>query len=47
MKLRLERRYRKSNYCIGKLYINDKYFSDVLEDPDRGLYDNMSLEEIQ
>ena len=47
MKLRLERRYRKSNYCIGKLYINDKYFSDVLEDPDRDLYDNMSLEEIQ
>ena len=47
MKLRLERKYRCSNYCIDKLYINDKYFSDALEDPDRGLTDTMSLEEIK
>lgn len=47
MKLRLERRYRKSDYCIGKLYIDNKYFSDTLEDPDRGLYDSMSIKEIQ
>ena len=47
MKLRLERRYRCSNYCIDKLYVNNKYFSDALEDPDRGLIDSMSLEEIQ
>ena len=47
MELRLERKYRNNNYCIDKLYINGKYFSDVLEDPDRGLTDNMSLEEIK
>lgn len=47
MELRLERRFRSSNYCIDKLYINNKYFSDVLEDPDRGLTDSMSLEEIK
>ena len=47
MKLRLERRYRCSNYCIDKLYVNNEYFSDALEDPDRGLTDSMSLEEIQ
>ena len=47
MKLRLERKYRSSNYCIDKLYINNEYFSDALEDPDRGLTDTMSLEEIQ
>ena len=47
MELRLERKYRNNNYCIDKLYINGKYFSDVLEDPDRGLTDTMSLEEIQ
>ena len=47
MKLRLERKYRCSNYCIDKLYINDEYFSDALEDPDRGLTDTMSLEEIK
>ena len=47
MKLRLERKYRCSNYCIDKLYINNEYFSDALEDSDRGLTDSMSLEEIQ
>ena len=47
MELRLERKYRSNNYCIDKLYINGKYFSDALEDPDRGLTDSMSLEEIQ
>lgn len=47
MELRLERKYRNNNYCIDKLYIDGKYFSDVLEDPDRGLTDTMSLEEIK
>ena len=47
MELRLERKYRNNNYCIDKLYVNGKYFSDVLEDPDRGLTDTMSLEEIK
>ena len=47
MELRLERKYRNNNYCIDKLYINGKYFSDVLEDPDRGLTDSMRLEEIK
>lgn len=47
MELKLIRKYRCSNYCIDKLYINNIYFSDVLEDPDRGLQNSMSLEEIQ
>ena len=47
MELRLERKYRNNSYCIDKLYINGKYFSDILEDPDRGLTDTMSLEEIK
>ena len=47
MELRLKREYRNNNYCIDKLYINGKYFSDALEDPDRGLTDSMSLEEIK
>ena len=47
MELRLERKYRSSKYCIDKLYINGKYFSDALEDPDRGLTNSMSLEEIK
>ena len=47
MELRLERKYRNNNYCIDKLYINGKYFSDALEDPERGLTDTMSREEIK
>ena len=47
MELKLERKYRKNNYCIDKLYINGKYFSDALEDPDRGLTGTMSHEEIK
>ena len=47
MELRLERKYRSNNYCIDKLYINNEYFSDALEDPDRSLTDSMSLEEIK
>ena len=47
MELKLIRKYRNSNYCIDKLYIDNVYFSDALEDPDRGLTDTMSLEEIK
>ncbi len=46
MKLRVERTYRGPNYTIGHLYINDKYFCDTLEDPDRSLTQSMSLSEI-
>ena len=47
MELKLIRKYRCSNDCIDKLYINNEYFSDALEDPDRGLTDSMNLEEIK
>ena len=47
MIIELCRKYRNTNYCIGKLYINNEYFSDVLEDPDRGLQNTMSIQEIQ
>lgn len=32
MKLLLERKYKKENYTIGKLYIDGIYFCDTLED---------------
>lgn len=47
MEIKLIRKYRNSNYCIDKLYINNTYFSDALEDPDRGLISSMSLTKIQ
>ena len=47
MKIVIERLYKKESYTIGKLYVNDKYFCDTLEDKDRGLRSDMSLEEIK
>ena len=46
MEILIKRIAKKSTYTIGKLYIDNKYFCDTLEDKDRGLKDTMSVEEI-
>ena len=46
MKLLLKRIAKRDTYTIGKLYIDDKYFADTLEDTDRGLTNSMSREQI-
>lgn len=46
MKLLLKRIAKKSTYTIGKLYIDGEYFADTLEDKDRGLTQDMDLEDI-
>ena len=40
MKLKVIRKYFKNTYTIGKLYVNDKYFCDTLEDKNRDLNKN-------
>lgn len=47
MRLTLIRIANKPTYCIGKLYIDGKYFSETLEDVDRGLDDSMTDEQIK
>jgi len=47
MKLTLDRKYKKQDYTIGHLYINGQYFCDTLEDKDRGLTQDMPIEEIE
>ncbi len=47
MKLFLNRFHKGSEYTIGRLYINDEYFCDTLEDVDRNLNQNMLLDEIK
>lgn len=47
MRLTLKRIANRKDYCIGKLYINGKYFCDTLEDRDRGLDDSMSEDDIK
>ena len=37
IRLTLQRIYLTDKYTVGKLFINDQYFSDTLEDPVRDL----------
>lgn len=46
MKLELIRIANRPKYCIGKLYIDGKWFCDTIEDTDRGLDDSMSVKEV-
>jgi hypothetical protein len=46
MKLLIKRLWKKSTYCGGKLFINDKEFCFTIEDADRGLSDNMTVSHI-
>lgn len=47
MTLRLVREIFLEDRTLSKLYINDEYFCDVLEDTDRGLYFTQPLKEIE
>lgn len=53
MKIFLERQWKNCRredgtvYCIGKLYINGEFFCNTIEDEDRGLMQDMSLNEIR
>lgn len=47
MKLLLDRKWKKDTYTIGNLYIDGVWFSNTLEDKDRGLKDSMSLSQIK
>ena len=46
MKIKLVRIAFKDTYTIGKLYVDGVYFSDTIEDKDRGLDDSMTVREI-
>lgn len=47
MKLTIKRIITRNNYTLGKLYVDGVYFCDTLEDRDRGLTQNMSVEQIK
>lgn len=47
MELLLERRWKKTGYTIGRLFINGVFFSNTCEDEDRGLKQSMTEEEIR
>ena len=43
MKVKVERRWPKATYTIGRLYIDGLYYCNTLEDKDRGLKQTDSL----
>ena len=47
MKLLLNRKFKGQSYTIGDLFVNGTLFCNTLEDKDRDLNDNMSLQQIQ
>ena len=47
MELIVERKYKKQSYTIGNLYIDGVFFSNTLEDADRGLDNSMSEDMIR
>lgn len=46
MKLLLKRIAKNPTYTIGKLYLDNEYFCDTLEDTDRGLTSSDSLQDV-
>lgn len=47
MKLRLERKYKKETYTIGRLYCDGQFICNTVEDKDRGISDKDSLDKIK
>lgn len=47
MKIILKRTAKKDAYTIGNLFVNREFVCNTLEDKDRGLTSQMSLEEIK
>ena len=47
MELLIDRKWKKQSYTISNLYINGEWFSNVLEDADRGLDNSMSEDLIR
>ena len=46
MELKVKRIAKQPKYTIGKLYVDGKLFCDTLEDTDRGLTQDMTVDEI-
>ena len=47
MTIKVERRWRKDTYTIGRLYVDGVYFCNTLEDKDRGLKQSDPLSKIK
>ena len=46
MEIKVHRKYKKSAYTIGRMYVDGMFFCNTLEDKCRGLDDSMDIDEI-
>lgn len=46
MEILVERKWKKEGYTIGKMYVDGVFFCNTLEDKDRGLNNDMPLQDI-
>ena len=47
MEIKVDRKWKKGKYTIGRLYIDGEFICNTIEDTDRGLTQSMSEEEIK
>lgn len=47
LEILLERKWKKSDYTIGRLSVDGNFFCNTLEDTDRGLTSDMTAEQIK
>ena len=47
MEIKVIRKYKKEEYTIGEMRVDGKWFSNTLEDKDRGLRDDMTLSQVK
>lgn len=47
MEIVVDRKWKKGTYTISNVYIDGVFFSNSIEDTDRGLNNSMSLEEVK
>jgi hypothetical protein len=47
MEVKVDRKWKKEDYTVGRLYINGEFVCNTLEDTDRGLDDGMELWQIK
>ena len=47
MQVMITRNWKKPDYTIGRIFVNNAFFCNSMEDTDRGLRQGMPLEEIK
>ena len=47
MEIKVDRKWKKEDYTVGRMYINGEFICNTMEDTDRGLDDDMELTQIK